>query len=254
MRSACGEARAPYIAARIRVLLGRAFLGLGDRDGADLERGAARKVFEVLGAAPDLAALESPRRPCGIEGATTDLSKRELEVLRPLSKGKTNKAIATRALRERTHRPSSREQHLHEDRCHQPRRCDVVRLRERPLSRGGWVGFPTAEAPKWAVLRKSGRAPRRRFVSMKRGGSPLSEPMRTDQWSILPPWRPGTRSPPVTTPTSRPAKSSWRRETLKRAGLEAGHPFPRRRCRHGGPEPSRRAARRHRGRNDRSPK
>src|SRR5688572_1353025 len=49
---------APYIAARIRALLARAFLALGDREGAGLERTAARRVFEELGAAADLAALD----------------------------------------------------------------------------------------------------------------------------------------------------------------------------------------------------
>ena len=49
---------APYIAARVRVLLARACRALGDRDTARLELELAREVFERLGAAPDLAALE----------------------------------------------------------------------------------------------------------------------------------------------------------------------------------------------------
>lgn len=85
---------APYIAARIRVLLGRACETLGDRDGAELERQAARRVFEELGAAPDLAALDAsatgPQKPANTQG----LSPRELEVLRLVAQGKTNKAIA----------------------------------------------------------------------------------------------------------------------------------------------------------------
>ena len=48
---------APYLAARLRVLIARACRALGDEDGAQLELDAAREVFERLGAAPDLAAL-----------------------------------------------------------------------------------------------------------------------------------------------------------------------------------------------------
>jgi DNA-binding NarL/FixJ family response regulator len=84
---------APYIAARIRVLLGRACVALGDRDGAELERIAARKVFEELGARADLAALDAA--PAPPPGRQIGLSPRELEVLRLLATGKTNKAIAS---------------------------------------------------------------------------------------------------------------------------------------------------------------
>ena len=43
---------APYLAARLRVLIGIACRDLGDRDGAELEFDAARAVFSALGAAP----------------------------------------------------------------------------------------------------------------------------------------------------------------------------------------------------------
>jgi len=85
---------APYIAARIRVLLGRACEALGDRDGAELERQAARRVFEELGAAPDLAALDARATGAEKPANTHGLSPRELEVLRLVAQGKTNKAIA----------------------------------------------------------------------------------------------------------------------------------------------------------------
>jgi DNA-binding CsgD family transcriptional regulator len=87
------KAGAPYIAARIRVLLGRAFLALGDRDGAELERDAARNVFEELGATPDLAALAASAEDSG-RARVHGLSRREIEVLRLLASGKTNKVIA----------------------------------------------------------------------------------------------------------------------------------------------------------------
>jgi DNA-binding CsgD family transcriptional regulator len=83
---------APYIAARVRVLLGHACRALGDQDGATLELAAARTVFEKLEATPDLAAIapeprSPPERPHG-------LTARELEVLRLVAQGLTNKAIA----------------------------------------------------------------------------------------------------------------------------------------------------------------
>jgi DNA-binding NarL/FixJ family response regulator len=91
---------APYEAARTRVLLGRVCKVLGDDDGAALELEAARAAFEELGARPDLERLESltggARGPHG-------LSPRELEVLRLLATGETNKAIAAAlVLSERT--------------------------------------------------------------------------------------------------------------------------------------------------------
>jgi DNA-binding CsgD family transcriptional regulator len=84
---------APYIAARIRVLLGKACETLGDRDGATLEWEAARRVFVQLGAVPDLGALEAPARGARVR-PDHGLSPRELEVLRLVARGKTNKAIA----------------------------------------------------------------------------------------------------------------------------------------------------------------
>jgi DNA-binding NarL/FixJ family response regulator len=84
---------APYIAARIRVLLASAYRALGDAEATELELDAAREVFERLGAAPDLARLDAvtekaaASRPHG-------LTPRELEVLRFVASGKTNKAIA----------------------------------------------------------------------------------------------------------------------------------------------------------------
>ena len=84
---------APYLAARVRVLVGRACRGLGDEEGAGMELEAARAVFEKLEAAPDLAhvaalaAKAAPARPHG-------LTPRELEVLRLVASGKTNKGIA----------------------------------------------------------------------------------------------------------------------------------------------------------------
>ncbi|HKU38449.1 MAG TPA: LuxR C-terminal-related transcriptional regulator, partial [Polyangiales bacterium] len=91
---------APYIEARLRVLLARACRALGDDEGASLELAAARKIFESLGAAPDLQRLDADG---GSPPAAHKLSPRELQVLRLLASGKTNKQIARElGLSERT--------------------------------------------------------------------------------------------------------------------------------------------------------
>lgn len=83
---------APYAAARARVLLGQACRDFGDQAGAELELGAARALFERLGAVPDLKRLEAGSErhtPRSLHG----LTERELEVLRFVASGKTNKGI-----------------------------------------------------------------------------------------------------------------------------------------------------------------
>ena len=85
---------APYESARARELIGLACRNLGDEEGALLELEAARETFARLGAATDLARVEgsSGHGPAPDSHA---LTKRELEVLRLLSAGETNKQIAT---------------------------------------------------------------------------------------------------------------------------------------------------------------
>ena len=87
------EVEAPYETARTRVLIGRACQQLGDDDSADIEFEAARHVFRQLGAAPDLTAMDADS-PAQNLASASGLSARELEVLRCLVTGKTNRAIA----------------------------------------------------------------------------------------------------------------------------------------------------------------
>ncbi|WP_234945183.1 LuxR family transcriptional regulator [Anaeromyxobacter sp. Fw109-5] len=93
---------APYEAARVRALMGLACRSLGDHEAADLELGAARAVFEGLGASPELARLDAIRERSTPAGRSP-LTPRELQVLRLVAAGRTNKAIAAELfLSERT--------------------------------------------------------------------------------------------------------------------------------------------------------
>jgi DNA-binding CsgD family transcriptional regulator len=84
---------APYEAARARMLVGQACRALGDEDAASLELEAARAAFSELGAAADLARLDLITS--GSAGTNAHgLTDRELQVLRHLAAGVTNKEIA----------------------------------------------------------------------------------------------------------------------------------------------------------------
>lgn len=87
------ELDAPYEAARCRVLAARARRALADEDTAAMELEAARTVFVELGAAPDVLRVDALRR--GSAGrAPVALSPREVEVVRLVAEGKTNRTIA----------------------------------------------------------------------------------------------------------------------------------------------------------------
>jgi DNA-binding NarL/FixJ family response regulator len=83
---------APYESARARVAIALACQALGDADGAAIELAAARKAFDELGALPDRDRADA------LAGSSTPapggLSPRELEVLRLVASGGSNRDIA----------------------------------------------------------------------------------------------------------------------------------------------------------------
>lgn len=90
---------APYETARVRALRGTALRALGDRDGARRELTAAARVFDELHATP---ALERTRAALAALGPRDDaremhpggLTRREVEVLRLVATGATNRQVA----------------------------------------------------------------------------------------------------------------------------------------------------------------
>jgi DNA-binding CsgD family transcriptional regulator len=84
---------APYEAARVRVLIALACRALGDDDTAEMELDTARWVFGQLGAAPDVARVEALSR-VGAAPTPAGLTAREMEVLRLVAEGRTNREIA----------------------------------------------------------------------------------------------------------------------------------------------------------------
>lgn len=83
----------PYEAAQVRTLISECCRALGEVDAAQMEFDAARWWFDQLGAVPDrdrVAALAvAASRPAG-----GGLTARELQVLRLVAAGRTNRAIA----------------------------------------------------------------------------------------------------------------------------------------------------------------
>jgi len=83
------ELDVPYEVARTREVIARACAALGDEEASMLELAAARELFGRLGAAPDLARVSA-----GVS-RRHGLSERELEVLRLVASGKSNREIAS---------------------------------------------------------------------------------------------------------------------------------------------------------------
>ncbi len=82
------ELDAPFEVARTRELLAQACTALGDDEAGTLELRAARELFQRLGARADLARVSM--RP----GPSYTLSARELEVIRLVASGRSNREIA----------------------------------------------------------------------------------------------------------------------------------------------------------------
>ena len=105
LRESCAvwrELEAPYEIARVRELTGLAYRQLGDHEGAQLELEAAADGFEALGAKPDTLRVMSLMNAAPPE-RHGPLTGREVEVLRLIAAGKTNRAIATElAISEKT--------------------------------------------------------------------------------------------------------------------------------------------------------
>ncbi|HEY7637782.1 MAG TPA: LuxR C-terminal-related transcriptional regulator [Gemmatimonadales bacterium] len=98
------RSRTPFEAARARAQLARTLRALGRREGAALEARAAVAVFEQLGADRDAAVArvflaELEARTSGRGGKSSDagrLTHREIEVLRLVAQGLSDKEVALR--------------------------------------------------------------------------------------------------------------------------------------------------------------
>jgi DNA-binding CsgD family transcriptional regulator/tetratricopeptide (TPR) repeat protein len=84
----------PYETARCSVLLATAYRGVGDDEAAGFELESARQALARLGAGPDLLEVEGMLLLPGVP-SQHGLSPRELEVLRLIVRGLTNRAIAS---------------------------------------------------------------------------------------------------------------------------------------------------------------
>jgi DNA-binding CsgD family transcriptional regulator len=87
------DLQVPYEASRVRCLIARAFRDLGDEQSAALEFAAARTTFEELGASVDLACLLEQTTAKARSDPAGSLTAREVEVLRLVAAGKSNRLI-----------------------------------------------------------------------------------------------------------------------------------------------------------------
>lgn len=86
------ELQAPYEAARVRLMMAAASRALGDEDNARQELAAARETFKRLGAVVELSRADI-LLPAGRRDGAGPLTGREIEVLRLVASGMTNRRI-----------------------------------------------------------------------------------------------------------------------------------------------------------------
>jgi len=90
----------PYDASRTRVVIARCLRQLGDEDAAQMELDSARAAFDRLGAAPDVRAVDAlaldtlAGSAVGADPTGGALTPREVEVIRLVVSGRTNRAVA----------------------------------------------------------------------------------------------------------------------------------------------------------------
>ncbi|MFE0804272.1 LuxR C-terminal-related transcriptional regulator [Streptomyces sp. NPDC058812] len=92
------EIDAPYETAQVRLQMARACRRIGDHDTAEMELEASRRVLEQLGAVPALEQVRQLMRPAGraAHPGPGGLTPREVEVLRLVTTGASNREIADR--------------------------------------------------------------------------------------------------------------------------------------------------------------
>ena len=89
------QLEAPYEVARTGLLLARAQQKQGNVESASLEATRARAIFQKLGAASDVASAEAVLNPARSQ-TVGSLTARELQVLRLIASGATNRNIGNR--------------------------------------------------------------------------------------------------------------------------------------------------------------
>ena len=154
----------PYEAARVRVLIALACRQLGDADTADMELDAACWAFEQLGAAPDLARAQALSRKAVTEPAG-GLTTRELEVLRLVATGRTNRSIAADLFLSEKTVARHVSNIFDQARSVEPGGGDRLRLRARSRLRA-YTESPTSLAARFGCFARSGDD--RRSVACRR--------------------------------------------------------------------------------------